>query len=165
MTLLELIESNSRRPFVELLKEETHLKFDEECYGEDYCENNCPLEELRNDGILEECLGGCREYERHMEDGQRKVYAADHLIGTVMRNGYEFLGVRGITEPLQANIDRGYVYMDWEDAYNREEGLCAGCEKYGKETCPEDVLSADCARSGSACAIERIAEIVNEVIA
>ena len=89
MTLSELIESKSRKPLTELLMEGAHLSFNEECYGDDYCENHCPLEELRYEGIRAECPGGCGKYEEHVRDGHRKVYAADLLIGTVLRSGYE----------------------------------------------------------------------------
>ena len=164
MTLSKLIERNSGKPLAELLLEGAHLKFDEESYGEAYCENHCPLEELRYECICAECPGGCREWELHVKEGQRKVYAADLLIGIVLRNGYELLGVDGIQEPFQADW-KGYAFVDWEDAYNSDKGLCAGCEKYGKETCPEDILSGECMRSGKAWAIERIAEALNEVIA
>ena len=165
MTLSELIERTSRKPLAELLAEKAHLLFSEESYGEAYCENHCPLEELRYEGIKAECPGGCREYEAHVKDGQRKVYAGDLLIGTVLRSGYESLGVSGINEVFSPDWDKGYAFVDWEDAYEREKGICAGCEKYGKETCPKDILSAECIRSGAAWAIERIAETVNEVIA
>ena len=46
MTLSELIESKSRKPLAELLTEGAHLSFNEERYGDNYCENHCPLEEL-----------------------------------------------------------------------------------------------------------------------
>ena len=164
MTLSELIERNSRKPLAELLKYGAHLSFNEERYGDDYCENHCPLEELRYEGIRVECPGGCSKYEDHVRDGERKVCAGDLLISEVLLNGYESLEVDGINEPFTPDWN-GYAFVDWEDAYNSEKGLCAGCEKYGKETCPEYILSAECPRSGKAWAIERIAEAVNEVIA
>ena len=164
MTLSELIESKSHKPLAELLACGAHLSFNEERYGDDYCENHCPLEELRYEGIRAECPGGCSECEDHVKDGQRKVYAADLLIGTVLRSGYESLDVEGVNEPFTPDWN-GYAFVDWEDAYNSEKGLCAGCEKSGTKECPEDILSVECPRSGKAWAIERIAEAVNEVIA
>ncbi|MBQ3347463.1 MAG: hypothetical protein IJG39_10285 [Synergistaceae bacterium] len=163
MRLSEQIERISRKPKAELLREKAHLSFDEERYGNDYCENNCPLEELRYEGICAECPGDCREWEWHIEDGQRKVYAADVLIGEVLRNGYQALGVEGANEPFTPDWS-GYAYVDWEDAYEGECGICGKCEKFGTSGCPEDILSAECVRSGDAWAVERIAAALNGVM-
>ena len=46
-----------------------------------------------------------------------------------------------------------------------KRGFAPDAIKSGKETCPEDILSGECPRSGKAWAIERIADAVNEVIA
>ena len=164
MTLSELIESKSRKPLVELLKYGAHLRFNDELYWEDYCEAHCPVEELREKGIRAKCPGGCIASETHVRDGERKVYAADMLISEVLLNGHESLCVEGVSEPFTPSWN-GYAFVDWEEGYNSDKGLCAGCEKYGTKECPEDILSAECPRSGEAWAIERIADAVNEVIA
>lgn len=164
MTLTELIESSSRKPLSELLREGAHLKLDEERYGEEYCENHCPLEEQRYEGIEAECPGECDEWIRHMEAGYDKVYVADLLIGEVLRNGYETLGIAGINEPFMPDLNTGYAYMDWEEECNEAGVICVKCEKFGTANCPEDILSAECARSGDGWAIERIREAVNEVM-
>ena len=94
-----------------------------------------------------------------MTEGHQIVYGADMLIGEVLRNGYESLGVSGINEPFRDWSNTDYTY--WEDVDGR---ICEGCEYYGKTECPEDILSAECPRSGNAWAVERIASAVNEVL-
>ena len=163
MRLSEQIERISRKPRAELLGEKAHLRFDEERYGYDYCENNCPLEELRYEGIRAECPGDCREWEQYVEEGQRKVCAADLLIGAVLRNGYQALGVEGVNEPFTPDWS-GYASMEWESAYDGDDGICQGCAKLGTAECPEDILSGECPRNGDAWAVERIACALNEVI-
>ena len=162
MTLSELIERTSRRPLAELLTEGAHLKFSEDEYAKGYCDRNCPYEYAEYNW---ECPGGCREWDEGIKASQRKVYAGDLLIGEVLRKGYETLGVEGVNEPFTPDWDSGYAYTDWEDAYKEDEGICAECEYFNTSECPEDILSAECPRSGKAWAIERITEAVNEVIA
>lgn len=156
MTLREIIESNSRKPMIELMKERAHLKFNEDEYGHAYCEEYCPH---RYEDYYWECPGGCRTWDDGMTEGHQTVYGADMLIGDVLRNGYESLGVESINEPFKDWSNTNYVY--WEDVDGR---ICEGCEYYGKTECPEDILSAECPRSGDAWAVERIAYAVNEVL-
>jgi len=94
-----------------------------------------------------------------MKEGTCKVYGAEMLIGEVLRNGYESLGVSGINEPFRDWSNTDYTY--WEDA---DGEIYEGCEYCGKTECPEDILSAECPRSGDAWAVERIAYAVNEVL-
>ena len=154
--LAELIKRNSRRPMPELLKERAYLRFNEDRYGENYCENHCPFQEAE---YRWECFGDCRKWEDHVKDGQRIVYGADMLIGEILRNGYKALGVESINEPFRDWSDTDYVY--WEDA---DGEVCEGCEHCGKAECPEDILSAECPRSGDAWAIEHVAVAVEEML-
>lgn len=156
MTLQDLIEKNSRKPMVELLKESAHLRFDDERYASKYCEAHCP--HLYEDYYWE-CPGGCRTWDNGMTEGHQTVYGADMLIGDVLRNGYESLGVESINEPFRDWSDTDYVY--WEDA---DGEVCEGCEHCGKAECPEDILSAECPRSGDAWAIEHVAVAVEEML-
>ncbi len=160
MTLREIIMSNSRKPMVELLKERAHLKFNEDEYGHAYCEEHCPH---RYADYRWECSGGCRTWDEGMREGQRLVYGADMLIGTVLREGYQALGVKGINEPCKIEDGR-YAWYDFGDAYDGEKGICTGCKLFGKSECPEDILSAKCPNSGNTWAVERIANAVNEVL-
>lgn len=161
-TLRELIKRNSRKPMFELLKEGAYLSFNEDSYSRSYCENHCPYQyvEYRWD-----CEGNCRNWEDSLKDGQREVYGADILIGEVLRNGYQVLGISGINEPLMSDSSRPYADLYWDDAYNGEEGICAKCQYYGSAKCPEDILSEKCLRHEDVWAIENITEAVNEVLA
>ena len=161
MTLQEKIESNSRKPMVELLKESAYLKFNDEEYGKAYCEGHCPY---RYATYHWECPGGCKVWDEGMKEGQRIVYGADKLIGTVLHEGYQELGVSGINEPFKTENDRDYADMYWENSYGSDDGICAECECFGKSECPEDILSAKCPRSGEAWVVERITDAVNEVL-
>ena len=152
----KLIEKNSRKPMVELLKESAHLRFDDEKYASMYCEAHCPH---RFADYHWECPGGCRTWDDGMTEGHQTVYGADMLIGDVLHNGYESLGVESINEPFSDWSNTNYVY--WEDA---DGEICGGCEYCGKPECPENILSAECPRSGNAWAVERIAYAVNEVL-
>lgn len=160
MTIQELIESNSRKPMVELLKEAAHLRFDDEKYASRYCEAHCP--HIYADYYWE-CPGGCRTWDDGMTEGHQTVYGADMLIGEILRNGYQVLEISGVNKPFRID-DSGYTRMDWEKEYDRETGFCTSCEYYGKSECPEDILSAECPKSGDAWAIERITNAVNEVL-
>ena len=158
--LRNLIERNSVNPMVELLKVKAYLSFDEEKYGNDYCERYCPNKYAEYEW---ECPGGCRTWDEGMRDGQRKVYGADMLIETVLREGYQVLGVSGLNEPSKTE-EREYADIYWDEAYNSEEGICAGCKLFGKSECLEDIFSTKCVRSGDAFAVERITDAVNEVL-
>ena len=92
------------------------------------------------------------------------MYGADKLIGTVLHEGYQELGVSGINEPFKTENDRDYADMYWENSYGSDDGICAECECFGKSECPEDILSAKCPRSGEAWVVERITDAVNEVL-
>ncbi len=156
MTLHELIESNSRKPMAELLKEGAHLIFDDERYAKTYCESHCPH---RYADYHWECPGGCKTWDEGMEDGKRIAYGADMLIGEILRGGYQSLGVKGINKPFKIDDStRDYANMYCEEAY------CADCKKSGESECPEDILSAECPRSGDAWAVEHITEAVNDVL-
>ncbi len=157
MTLQDLIKDNSRKPMVELLKEASYLKFDDEKYASRYCEAHCPH---RFADYHWECPGGCRTWDYGMKEGTCIVYGAEMLIGTVLREGYQALGVSGINEPFRKE-EGSYANYDFDDIGN---GICVKCQYYGKAECPEDILSAECPRSGNAWAVERIADAVNEVL-
>lgn len=163
--LAAMIERNSRKPMTVLQQGESHLSFNDEEYGYDYCENHCPLQEMYFDSITPpECSGDCRNWERHVSKGRRAVYGADLLVDEILQHGYQVLEISGINEPFQIDNSRRYADMCWETAYDCEKGICAKCKYYGSEKCPEDILNADCPKHGDAWAIERIAEVVNEVI-
>ena len=156
MTLQDLIKDNSRKPMVELLKEAAHLRFDDEEYASKYCEAHCPH---RYADYYWECPGGCRTWDYGMKEGTCTVYGAEMLIDEVLRNGYKALGISGINEPFRNWNNTDYAY--WEDA---DGEICDGCEYCGKPECPEDILSAECPRSGDAWAVEHITDAVNEVL-
>ncbi len=158
----KLIEKNSRKPMIELLKEGAHLRFNDEKYASRYCESHCPH---RYADYHWECPGGCRTWDNGMSEGHQTVYGADMLIAEILRNGYESLGVIGINEPFKIDEnERDCANMYWEDAYESDCGICAGCKLFGKTECPEDILSAECPKSGDAWAVECITEAVNEVL-
>ena len=160
--LAEMIRRNSRKPMAELLRERVHLHFHEDEYGDKYCENRCPFQD---EEYRWECLGDCREWEEHVRDGQRKVYGADLLIGEILRNGYQALGVNGINKPFRIDDScRAYANMYWETAYEPDSGICAECEYYGNTECPEDILSAECPKSGDAWAVEHVAVAVDKML-
>ena len=153
----KLIEKNSRKSMVELQKAPAHLRFSDEEYASKYCEAHCPH---RYADYHWECPGGCKTWDNGMKDGTRTVYGAEMLIGEILRDGYHALGVRGINEPF--TIEEGsYAKSDWDKSENE---ICTKCEYYGKTECPEDMLSAECPRSGEAWAVERITYAVNEVL-
>ena len=153
----KLITNNSHKPLAELLKAPAHLRFRDEEYASRYCEAHCPH---RYADYNWECPGGCKTWDYGMKDGTLTVYGAEILIGEILRDGYHALGVKGINEPF--TIEEGsYAKYDWD---NSEKGICSKCEYYGKAECPEDILSAECPRSGDAWAVERITEAVNEVL-
>ena len=118
-------------------------------------------EALRVCEMCEKCCtpeGYCKRVISRMEDKEAVLSAANRILDALLKRGYWAMPESLDGEPQS----KGEVKLDWDSEYG--ERFCRRCRLYGKESCPEDVEDESCARHKTACAVENVISVVNELI-